>query len=711
MKSLSAALAAAWRGVPAGGAAEPYVRCLVDDRLAAGLRFEWSEVYNAGADPGDGHGAVVTAAGTIVRARLISNGVNEDVQTQRVTDPSQAAQWASWTTRVAGVTTIYADVSVAAVGTTITVWFARQNGANFELCSIASTDDGQTWGGVTVRSTVAGTIGHVSAAVSPDGSGPMVAYTHDAGAGFKVELYVTIGGAAFTYADPGAAYTLSRGIAVVATSTTSVAIVVAGNQGGASRLSPRAVTGLTGAGAPTWTSGIDFARHSADAASWLRNPRLAALAPPGGTADYPGYCLTYTETDGFTATLFGAFARQDVPASPPFFLAPYVLASVTGGTGPQAGGILLKRSGSWWLVTYGSGRSSPVWTGAVAGDQADVSARVVAFEEQRRQARDGQRGSRLIVVLDNTDGALAAGAAGAYRCLRAGSRLALGYGYRWTGGAETVWGEPWVVERTEFRQGQGTDRLILHCAGAAAALRQSVLANDVGLGNVTLLFLLQRALGRVAETSGLTDTRLNRTAFGVTLRARETLAGLAANCAEAAGLWLRYATAGASAAPTGFADWCAAATVRWDDATVHAAYGPNPATQGPIRAGRHAGGAARANRVRVAGTDPQTVATATDAANSAVTATDGWRSERRVLAGDGVWVADLAAWELARAREADAAGSIESSPHPGLELFDIISISAPRAGLNAAPRRVVGITTRYDRLSGEWAQQLDLAGV
>src|SRR5262249_11446061 len=152
----------------------------------------------------------------------------------------------------------------------------------------------------------------------------------------------------------------------------------------------------------------------------------------------------------------------------------------------------------------------------------------------------------------NADGVIGtAGQAGAYRCVRPGSRVALGLGYRYTGGAEVVWGIPWVVERVEWRDGKGVGQLIVSCVDLFGALGWAVLADDVSLGNVTVAYLADRVLWRLLEanTAGLDARFSGHTTYGAAYRSGDRLGVILERYLEALGLWGRFATAAGSADP------------------------------------------------------------------------------------------------------------------------------------------------------------------
>ena len=66
---------------------------------------------------------------------------------------------------------------------------------------------------------------------------------------------------------------------------------------------------------------------------------------------------------------------------------------------------------------------------------------------------------------------------------------------------------------------------------------------------------------------------------------------------------------------------------------------------------------------------------------------------------------------LRKAVIASANGFITVPPNCGQQLYDVIEINDPRAGLSAIKRRVLGLKLSYPPLKAEYRQQIILGGV
>lgn len=66
---------------------------------------------------------------------------------------------------------------------------------------------------------------------------------------------------------------------------------------------------------------------------------------------------------------------------------------------------------------------------------------------------------------------------------------------------------------------------------------------------------------------------------------------------------------------------------------------------------------------------------------------------------------------LRHAAMASAGGEITAPVNCGLELFDVIEVTDPLAGLSAAKRRVLGLSLRYSANPGVYQQRVWLGGV
>ncbi len=90
----------------------------------------------------------VAGDGSIIRIHLTrgTNGLQQSLQWQRITDPGSAGQWQSWTTFGGGGTNMFQDSGCALMNTgNVLRAFAQQGSGGNALWSWQSSDGGQTW--------------------------------------------------------------------------------------------------------------------------------------------------------------------------------------------------------------------------------------------------------------------------------------------------------------------------------------------------------------------------------------------------------------------------------------------------------------------------------------------------------------------------------------------------------------------------------------
>ena len=139
MRTLSSTLTAAING----GTRRPSVTLSAEDHI---VHFGQSLATTGNAD--SLCDMRVAGDGSIIRIHLTrgANGLQQSLQWQRITDPTSATQWQSWTTFGGGSANMFQDSGCALMNTgTVLRAFAQQGSGGNALWSWQSSDGGQTW--------------------------------------------------------------------------------------------------------------------------------------------------------------------------------------------------------------------------------------------------------------------------------------------------------------------------------------------------------------------------------------------------------------------------------------------------------------------------------------------------------------------------------------------------------------------------------------
>ena len=160
MRSISGTLATAQKAA----VRRPYLRVIVSDRHANIRRLRWTQWY-AGAEPDNGHAAIVAADGSLIRARFDGTTLYRS----RVTTPTSGSTYSSWTTWTPPVTPKANLIAFAKAGSTL--WaFIINNAADTQVYASTSADNGATWSAFTLQFTHVSTVKQLAAAGKSDGN-------------------------------------------------------------------------------------------------------------------------------------------------------------------------------------------------------------------------------------------------------------------------------------------------------------------------------------------------------------------------------------------------------------------------------------------------------------------------------------------------------------------------------------------------------------
>ncbi len=125
------------------GTRRPAVTLSAEDHI---LHFAQSVTTTGNAD--SLNDMCVAGDGSIIRVRVTrgTNAQQQSLQWQRITDPTNASQWQSWTTFGGGNTNMFQDAGCTLLKTgTLLRAFAQQGSGGNALWNWQSSDGGQTW--------------------------------------------------------------------------------------------------------------------------------------------------------------------------------------------------------------------------------------------------------------------------------------------------------------------------------------------------------------------------------------------------------------------------------------------------------------------------------------------------------------------------------------------------------------------------------------
>ncbi len=663
----------------------PVVRCIIADQPIEAPRLTWATLYT-GTEPDYYCGAAICSDGSIVRVRSDSTG---NLYRQRITDPSQAGQWQAWALARSGVST-GCQVAAAGPGNGVVRLYAVEGApGSRQVIACESIDHGQTWGAWEVASTPpAGSEVRALAA-----AGDWVVYAVDPQGTDPDDYLCAVRKVGGSWQGPWVASARYASI-------NTAGIALEGDQLRAAfycedNLELRTASFDTVSLA--WAEGTALLKAGAGSGYSYLFPWM--LAPDG---DLPRYVYLYREYYNGSP----AHGRRMMAITP---CRDYLAEAIPLPSTSLMQAVLLRGGGYWYLLDSREAYRAPIYTGGPT-ERMDASARVVRLEMQ--EGSDGAQplpGGRLSLWLDNTDGALGQAGTPGTTCaaLREGSQVALALGYQTSGGEEYGWQPPMWIDCICFEDGldrEGVSRLRVDCIGPveylgrARAHRQEVFAGQ------SLGAILQRVWWRVCgKTDAPATAGLAATVPQLAFQPGESFTSVALRICRRAGVGLAFRTA--PGAETGFDSVQPVVT---EIGTGVAAYSYSPGAH-PVLRGSYRQGGQVASHVEVFGSGA--FGEQLDATRIREMGRDTVLKVVDREAGDNAGAAEVALYRLRWEQMARHSGWIETWANVGQEVGDVVAITDARAGLDSALRRVVGITTRYDREQGLLQQRLWLAGV
>ena len=648
---------------------QPYLGVTVERRLPHVFHPVFTRLSSTDETPAR-HDLHLTSNGTLIRARVARSGSR--LYVQRVSRAGRSSDFSQWTY----LNRAYPSAGVALCGNGSYVLLVYVHYSNRrELRYRESADNGETWSSDSrlVYPSVSG-VSHLAAAMSPAGKvGLFYASTSN-------NLYVMqrTGDSWNTPASwPQSSYVRQITGLACAYGTDWGVVVCGVTSTGSSRVWTTVYGDGTESARGHWTSITTMTRADSGSNVSFSHPCLAK-------ADT--FRLLFKETYA-GSDAYGRAFWTFTPQSSSFLTARW-REPVPFDADPYAGVAVAGSSSSLWLAT-----SNQVWLAT------GPARRTLTGDVLEANLSESATGGRATLLLRNDHGRYnGAGVEGASPLLP-GARVRFNPGYVTSNGVENSSGPAYWIRALERRSGGGTAQLALYLEDGWALLeRWRARYQHNWIKGYTFVkdiveFILARAGLDLQVLSSSDVFRRQRPAF--TIHPNTTAADAVKRLMSTAPDVLFFR--GGSPA------------VKQLNSTDAAAY--SYGVDHLVNRGRYLYQAPRYNRIQTYGLntlqeaiDWDAVAMVTDRLlqvydiNQETSATAKTRSDSL----------------LAKERASTPSGLLEAPVNCGLELFDVVSVTDPKAGLTNARRRVTGLDLKYRRGPGGppvYSQTLTLSGV
>ncbi len=667
MRQLSSTLLAAQQEV----SQTPYVKVEASNKHAGVLNLRWERLYN-GSEDDYYHALTIPGDGSLVRVRVTPPSDSRKLYRQRVSNPSPQSDFSQW------VYTSQYDVVIVAgcsLGAEVSIFWIK---SDRKLYQLKSTDYGASWGSPQLLGyTPTTAINGIAAAYKPNGD--IALFFAD-----QATLYVMkcING---SWEDEAAWDKSTGDLSGVATVYDGDwNLFVTGKDSDDDFKLWSLVYGDGGdVAAGTWSELKEFASAPSDgnfeySTAFMAKPdvfRCFFVERFSGNKSYNRPLWSYSIPE---AKFIDNLWHEPVP---------FDLVSLYG--------LAIAHHGQycWLSAPYG------VWRAGLTVESLDLSADVLSLREELNPTRGS-----LAVELRNDDGRYAAPGEGDLSVLDIGGQVDFSPGYVTSQGNETSSGLAFTLETLEHTSAGGKASLVLHAADgwslignwrARHQFRWNQTSEEMSVKQL-LAFVLARVglkLEVKSQSSVLTgyypDFTINPNNSGDTVISR--LLSFVPDVLFVEGNKAYVVNPLAS-----------------DSADY--AYGSSH----PIFEGRYRAEAFGLNRVQVEGYDPTED-------EAIVVDSFTWEQIDRLYDRlrqvedknlDTVAKAEQRGEAYLREAEIESVnGSILVPVNCGQQLYDVIAITDSRAGLQAAKRRVTGLTLVYSPRRGEYQQRLLLGGV
>jgi len=667
MRQLSSTLLAAQQQATSA----PYVRVEASDKHCGVVNLHWERLYTGDEDDYF-HAAAMPGDGSLIRVRITPTADSRKLYRQRVADPTPQSDFSQWV-----YTGQYDVVTVAgcSLGAEVSIFWIKSDRKIYQL---KSTDYGASWG-------------------SPQ----LIGYTPTTAISGVAASYKPNGDIALFFADQATLYVMKRigdswGVRVAWDKSTGDLSGVATVYGGDWNLF---VTGRDSDGNFKLWSLVYGDGGDVVAEAWSELREFAS-APADGSFEYR---TPFMDKPDVYRCFFVEKFSGDKPYSRPFwshlavegrFIDNPWHEPVPFNLSCQYGMAIAHHGQYCWLSTpYG------VWRAELTPQSLDLSADVLSLKLEA-----GGTSGNLTVELRNDDGRYASPGEGELSLLDVGCQLEFSPGYVTPQGNEVSQELSFTLTAFEHTSAGGKASLLLHASDGWSLIegwraRHQFRWNKEG-DELNVKQLLQFVLARVglrleakSQSSVLTgyypDFTINSNNGGDTIIRR--LLSFVPDTLFIEGNTAYVVNPQAS------------------DSSVYS-YGSSHY----ILDGRYRKAAQGLSRVQVEGYDPvQEKAIVVDCFtwDQIEKLYDRLRQlEDRNI--DSVTKAEERGEAYLRGAEVESVnGSILIPVNCGQQLCDVIDIADSRAGLDAAKRRVLGLTLVYSPKRGEYQQRLLLGGV
>jgi hypothetical protein len=416
-------------------------------------------------------------------------------------------------------------------------------------------------------------------------------------------------------------------------------------------------------------------------------------ASAGSGVEFRAPSLLYADT--FRATFIEKYTGSESYSRPYFSFSPIATDYVDNLwrepvpldlSGQYGLALVSTASVAWLTAPWG------VWQAPLAASTLDVTDDVLELNSE-----DEPSGGRLRVVLRNDDGRYL-DLSGPYGVIQRGAEVRVSPGYVTSSGPLASAGPAYWLESWEHTSGGGAATLVLEARDAWRLLDNWIARRQYAWakGERNLFQLLSFVLARAGlELSGLSSSPTMTDLYpSFTIYPGESSATAVRRLLAMAPNVLFFR-----------GNWAYVKNPQADDDSDYA-FGADH----PILRGRYATLRPPANRAQVFGDGPFVEGFDWPEIEDAY---DRVRQTHDLNLDTVALAQERAAAELRRLAMASQGGSLVAPPDCGQELYDVVAITDPPAGLSAAKRRVLGLSLRYVRggQTPAYEQRLTLGAV